>query len=206
MFVKRASSLSQTGLRITVRAPRASARRANARSLPRGIEEADVADPRIHDEAIRQKPADGRYARRSARIVPVGNARFAVGRAATHRKRNPSAAGERRPRRTIAAAASPARRKGAAQRSGSRGSSSGIDHADSSEERRRGNAIRPRSRKKIAEEFRSRSRDGSGASGFSNSKIPVPDGVWVAAVKPVINQLLTGVVKESERKARAGGG
>jgi len=40
----------------------------------------------------------------------------------------------------------------------------------------------------------------------STPKIPVPDGVWVAAVKPVINQLLKGVVKESERKARAGGG
>jgi hypothetical protein len=39
----------------------------------------------------------------------------------------------------------------------------------------------------------------------STPRIPVPDAVWVAALKPVINQLLKGVVRESERKARAGG-
>ena len=39
----------------------------------------------------------------------------------------------------------------------------------------------------------------------STPRIPMPDAVWVAAVKPVINQLLKGVVKESERKARAAG-
>jgi hypothetical protein len=36
----------------------------------------------------------------------------------------------------------------------------------------------------------------------STPNIPVPAPVWVAVVKPVINQLLKGVVKESERKAR----
>jgi len=36
----------------------------------------------------------------------------------------------------------------------------------------------------------------------STPRIPVPDAVWVAVVKPVINQLLKGVVKESERRAR----
>lgn len=35
-------------------------------------------------------------------------------------------------------------------------------------------------------------------------RIPVPDAVWAAIVKPVINQLLKGVVKESTRKARTG--
>lgn len=38
----------------------------------------------------------------------------------------------------------------------------------------------------------------------STPRIPVPDAVWVAALKPVINQLLKGVIKESERKARSG--
>ena len=37
----------------------------------------------------------------------------------------------------------------------------------------------------------------------STPKLPVPDGVWAALVKPVINQLLKGVVNESERRARA---
>lgn len=36
-------------------------------------------------------------------------------------------------------------------------------------------------------------------------KLRVPDAVYVAALKPVINQLLRGVVKESERRSRAGG-
>ncbi len=35
----------------------------------------------------------------------------------------------------------------------------------------------------------------------STPRIPVPDAVWVVALKPVINQLLKGVIKESERKA-----
>lgn len=33
--------------------------------------------------------------------------------------------------------------------------------------------------------------------------IPVPDGAWAAVNKPIIGQLLKGVVKESERRARA---
>jgi uncharacterized protein YndB with AHSA1/START domain len=36
----------------------------------------------------------------------------------------------------------------------------------------------------------------------STPKLPLPDGVWAAAVRPVIGQLLRGVVKESERRAR----
>ena len=36
----------------------------------------------------------------------------------------------------------------------------------------------------------------------STPKLPLPDGLWVAAVRPVIGQLLRGVVKESERRAR----
>ena len=39
----------------------------------------------------------------------------------------------------------------------------------------------------------------------STPSIPVPAAVWAAAVRPVINMLLRGVVKESERRARAGG-
>ncbi len=36
-------------------------------------------------------------------------------------------------------------------------------------------------------------------------KIPVPSPIYVAVLKPVIGQLLKGVVKESERRTRAGG-
>jgi uncharacterized protein YndB with AHSA1/START domain len=39
----------------------------------------------------------------------------------------------------------------------------------------------------------------------STPSIPVPAAVWAAAVRPVINLLLRGVVKESERRARGGG-
>jgi uncharacterized protein YndB with AHSA1/START domain len=39
----------------------------------------------------------------------------------------------------------------------------------------------------------------------STPSIPVPAAVWAAAVRPAINLLLRGVVKESERRARAGG-
>jgi uncharacterized protein YndB with AHSA1/START domain len=39
----------------------------------------------------------------------------------------------------------------------------------------------------------------------STPSIPLPGAVWAAALKPVINMLLRGVVKESERRARAGG-
>ncbi len=39
----------------------------------------------------------------------------------------------------------------------------------------------------------------------STPSIPVPGAVWAAAMRPVINMLLRGVVKESERRARAGG-
>jgi uncharacterized protein YndB with AHSA1/START domain len=35
----------------------------------------------------------------------------------------------------------------------------------------------------------------------STPKLPLPDRVWSAAVRPVINQLLRGVAKESERRA-----
>jgi hypothetical protein len=35
-------------------------------------------------------------------------------------------------------------------------------------------------------------------------RIPVPDAVWSALVRPVINHLLKGVVKEAERRALAG--
>jgi hypothetical protein len=34
--------------------------------------------------------------------------------------------------------------------------------------------------------------------------LPVPAAVWSALVRPVISQLLNGVVKESERRAAAG--
>ncbi len=37
----------------------------------------------------------------------------------------------------------------------------------------------------------------------STPKLPLPDGVWAALVRPVINQLLKGIVKESERRAGA---
>ncbi len=36
----------------------------------------------------------------------------------------------------------------------------------------------------------------------STPRLPLPDSVWSAAVRPVIGQLLKGVVKESERRAR----
>jgi Polyketide cyclase / dehydrase and lipid transport len=39
----------------------------------------------------------------------------------------------------------------------------------------------------------------------STPSIPVPAAVWAAALRPVINLLLRGVVRESERRARAGG-
>ncbi len=38
----------------------------------------------------------------------------------------------------------------------------------------------------------------------STPKLPLPDAVYVAAMKPVINQLLRGVVRESERRAGSG--
>jgi Polyketide cyclase / dehydrase and lipid transport len=37
----------------------------------------------------------------------------------------------------------------------------------------------------------------------SSTKLPLPDAVWVALVRPVIKQLLNGVVKESERRTAA---
>jgi uncharacterized protein YndB with AHSA1/START domain len=36
----------------------------------------------------------------------------------------------------------------------------------------------------------------------STPKLPLPAGVWAAALRPVIGQLLKGVVKESERRSR----
>jgi hypothetical protein len=38
----------------------------------------------------------------------------------------------------------------------------------------------------------------------STPKLPIPNPVYVTAMKPVINQLLRGVVKESERRAKSG--
>lgn len=38
----------------------------------------------------------------------------------------------------------------------------------------------------------------------STPSIPVPGAVWAAVLRPVIGQLLSGVVTESERRARAG--
>lgn len=35
----------------------------------------------------------------------------------------------------------------------------------------------------------------------STPKLPVPDAAWAAVVRPVINQLLKGVVREAERQA-----
>jgi uncharacterized protein YndB with AHSA1/START domain len=35
----------------------------------------------------------------------------------------------------------------------------------------------------------------------STPKLPIPDGVWAAAVRPGINRLLSGIAKESERRA-----
>ncbi len=40
----------------------------------------------------------------------------------------------------------------------------------------------------------------------STPKLPLPDGIWAALVRPVINQLLKGVVKESERRAEGSAG
>jgi uncharacterized protein YndB with AHSA1/START domain len=37
----------------------------------------------------------------------------------------------------------------------------------------------------------------------SRPSIPVPDPIWAAAVRPAISALLRGVVRESERRARA---
>ena len=39
----------------------------------------------------------------------------------------------------------------------------------------------------------------------STPKLPLPDAVYVAAMKPVINQLLRGVKTESERRAGSAG-
>jgi len=39
----------------------------------------------------------------------------------------------------------------------------------------------------------------------STPKLPLPAGAWAALVKPVINQLMKGVVKESQRRASAPG-
>lgn len=36
-------------------------------------------------------------------------------------------------------------------------------------------------------------------------KLPVPDALWAAGVRPVINQLLRGITKEAEARARADG-
>jgi uncharacterized protein YndB with AHSA1/START domain len=36
----------------------------------------------------------------------------------------------------------------------------------------------------------------------STPKVPLPDAVWIAALRPVIGTLLRGVTKESERRAR----
>ena len=94
MLVKSVSSLCQTGLRTTVRAPKATSHRGEHRERD-GSERRRSSGPhrRSTPRAIRQKPADGRYARRSAKMVPVGKSRFEVGRAAIARKRKPSAGG-----------------------------------------------------------------------------------------------------------------
>lgn len=39
----------------------------------------------------------------------------------------------------------------------------------------------------------------------STPSIPVPGAVWAALLRPIIGQLLRGVVRESERRARAAG-
>src|SRR5512135_1605914 len=170
MLANSVSSLAQTGLRTIVRAPkrRTIAPRAAARRGP-----GESAEPAIHDPRTMQKPADGRYASRSPKIVPVGNRRFAVGRNASARNRNPSADGERDRRRESDAIASAATRAGATQKSASRGVSLAKDQADSSDERRSGSAIRPRYRRRTAQALAARGPGFSGASGFSTSKIPV---------------------------------
>jgi uncharacterized protein YndB with AHSA1/START domain len=38
----------------------------------------------------------------------------------------------------------------------------------------------------------------------STPKLPLPAGAWTALVKPVINQLMKGIVKESQRRTSAG--
>lgn len=40
----------------------------------------------------------------------------------------------------------------------------------------------------------------------STPKLPLPDSIWAALVRPVINQLLKDVVKESERRAEGSAG
>ncbi len=39
-----------------------------------------------------------------------------------------------------------------------------------------------------------------------HAEAAAPDGIWAALVRPVINQLLKGVVKESERRAEGSAG
>ena len=124
---------------------------------------------------MRQKPADGRYASRSAKIVPVGKRRFDAGSAATARNRKPRAAG--RPgaqaagaprRRARRGAAAPARTgRCAARAAGSprptRPRTAAAETPGVPGTRRRG---RRRSRRA--------SSGGSFARGFSSSKIPEP--------------------------------
>ena len=82
--------LFQTRLRMTVLAAnaRATARRIAARNreTPGPFERA-----RIAAASASAKPAEGRYARRSAKIVPVGKKTFAAGKKAMRKKRTPKA-------------------------------------------------------------------------------------------------------------------
>src|SRR5450432_1287089 len=141
MSVKSASSLAHTGLRMSVRAASRSVTAASTTARGRDRLVKSAAPPTIQEAAIRQKPAEGRYARRSAKIVPVGKSRFDVGSDAMQRKRKPSAASERERRRRSAATTSPTSSAGAAQKRASRGPRTRMDHADSSEESRSGRNI-----------------------------------------------------------------
>ncbi len=89
------------------------------------------------------------------------------------RNRNPSAGIDRSRSPRIDAIARAASSAGAAHASGFSRVSGRIDQADSSEESRSGSTSRPSIRRKIAQAFTARSSGGSGASGFSSSKMPV---------------------------------
>ena len=173
MFAKRASSLAQTGLRTTVRAAQKQ-REAGQRGRADGASpESSLAPPVIQEAAIRQKP-DGRQVGqplredrprreeqvrrrqgREAEPEESESGRRACAKARERRRRERGEENRRRPEESVPRAERP------------------HDQADSSAESRRGSAIRPRQRKNTAHALAARASAGSGASGFSTSKMPV---------------------------------
>ena len=88
-------------------------------------------------------------------------------------KRKPSAGKDLS--RSLRSAATPSSRSNpaAAQAVGSARPSGRMDQADSSDESRSGSASRPSVRTNTAQAFKLRTSGGSGAKGFSSSKMPV---------------------------------